>query len=77
MLRAVAKLTNWPFDRAALLRYGKIAADLKRAGRRMQQFDMAIAAIAISLRDCIVVSKDGDLQAIPGLTVENWSVPVT
>ena len=34
-----------------------------------------IAAIALTLGDCVVVSKDSDLRAVPGLTVEDWSQP--
>jgi len=34
-----------------------------------------IAAIALTLGDCIVVSKDSDLREVPGLTVEDWSQP--
>jgi tRNA(fMet)-specific endonuclease VapC len=43
----------------------------------MQQIDIQIAAIALSLGNCTVVSKDSDLAAVPGLEVENWSVPHT
>lgn len=45
----------------------------------MQQIDIQIAAIALSLGRCTVVSKDSDLSAVPGLDVENWAVspPVT
>jgi tRNA(fMet)-specific endonuclease VapC len=38
----------------------------------MQQIDIMIAAIACELRNCVVVSSDSDLSAIPGLRVENW-----
>jgi tRNA(fMet)-specific endonuclease VapC len=31
-----------------------------------------IAAIALTLGNCTVVSTDSDLSAVPGLTVENW-----
>ena len=41
----------------------------------MQQIDIQIAAIAFALGNCVVVSKDGDLRAVPGLTVEDWSQP--
>ena len=41
----------------------------------MQQIDIQIAAIAITLGNCTVVSTDSDLTAIPGLTVENWATP--
>jgi tRNA(fMet)-specific endonuclease VapC len=39
----------------------------------MQQVDMMIAAIALALGNCTVVSGDSDLMAIPGLTVEDWA----
>ncbi len=39
----------------------------------MQEFAIAIAAIAPSLGQCVVVSKDSDMRAVPGLTVEDWS----
>jgi hypothetical protein len=32
---------------------------------------MMIAPVAFALGDCTVVSGDGDMTAIPGLTVEN------
>jgi tRNA(fMet)-specific endonuclease VapC len=39
----------------------------------MQQIDIQIAAIALSLGNCTVVTADSDLAAIPGLRVENWA----
>ena len=36
---------------------------------------MQVAAIALSLGNCTVVSCDNDLLAVPGLAVENWSTP--
>jgi predicted nucleic acid-binding protein len=35
--------------------------------------DMLIAAIALNLGKTTVVSADGDLTAVPGLNVANWS----
>lgn len=32
-----------------------------------------IAAIALTLGSCTVVSADSDLAAVPGLPVENWA----
>jgi tRNA(fMet)-specific endonuclease VapC len=40
----------------------------------MQQVDLMVAAIALSLGNCTVVSKDSDLFAVPGLDVENWAI---
>ena len=65
----------WPFDEAAAKRFGELAAELIQTGRPMGQIDIQIAAIALSLGDCVVVSKDSDLRAVPGLAVEDWSQP--
>ncbi len=69
----LGKLVCWPIDKAAAYEFGRVLAELKRIGRPMQQIDIQIAAIAFALGDCTVVSGDGDLSAVPGLTVENWS----
>lgn len=71
--RGLRRLVLWPFDRAAAFEYGRIRADLRRAGRPMQDIDIMIAAIAKTLGNCTVVSSDSDLLAVPGLTVENWA----
>lgn len=71
--RAMKDLVCWPFDTQAAECYGRIAADLRRMGRVMQVIDIMIAAMAFTLGDCLVVTKDSDLSAIPGLPVENWA----
>jgi tRNA(fMet)-specific endonuclease VapC len=72
---ALGGIICWPFDRAAAEEYGRIYAALRRAGRMIQQIDMQIAAIALSLGNTTVVSTDSDLAAVPGLRVENWAAP--
>jgi len=74
LLRALSGLRCWPFDRPAAEAYGRIATELKRADRVIQQIDIQIAAIALSLGSTTVVSSDSDLASVPGLTVENWAV---
>jgi len=71
--RALRRLVCWPFDRPAAEAFGRLAADLRRRGRPMQQIDMQIAAFALSLGHCTVVSADTDFAAIPGLSLENWA----
>ena len=71
--RALSQIVCWPFDRRAAEEFGRLAAALKRIGRPMQQIDIQIAAVALSLGNCAVVSTDSDFLAIPGLTVENWA----
>jgi tRNA(fMet)-specific endonuclease VapC len=77
LIRGLSRIRCWPFDRNAAEDYGKLAAELRRIGRPMQQIDIMVAAVARSLGNCTVVSDDSDLAAIPGLTVENWATPMT
>lgn len=69
----IKQLVLWPFDLAAVREYGRLAAELRRIGRTMQQVDIMIAAIALTLGNCTVVTADSDLSAVPGLAVENWA----
>jgi tRNA(fMet)-specific endonuclease VapC len=71
--RSLDKFVLWPFDRAAAHEYGRLFALLRRLGRPMQQVDIQIAAIALTLGNCTVVTADSDFAAIPGPAVENWA----
>jgi tRNA(fMet)-specific endonuclease VapC len=71
--RGLIGLRLWHFDLAAAVEYGRLAALLRRTGRPMQQIDIQIAAVALMLGRCTVVSTDTDLAAVPGLPVEVWA----
>ena len=71
MWRNIAHLALWSFDKAAAIEFGRLYAELRRAGRTLQVPDLQIAAIALSLGNGTVLSKDNDLRAVPGLTVED------
>ena len=73
LLVALSRLILWPYDKAAAERFGQLFTHLRRTGRAMQQIDIQIAAIALSLGNTVVVSSDSDLAAVPGLVVENWA----
>ena len=73
--RVLPDLIVWPLTDTAAEEYGRIAAELRRAGRPIGTMDMLIAAIALSLGKTVVVSADQDLTAVPRLTVENWATP--
>lgn len=81
--RGLRQIACWPLDRRACETYGRracetygrLAAELRRRGRPMQTVDMMLAAIALSLGNCTVVTTDSDLSAVPGLEVENWEAP--
>jgi tRNA(fMet)-specific endonuclease VapC len=72
--QALSGLIVWPFDEKAAAEFGRVRADLRRRGRPMQIIDVMIAAIALSLGGCIVVSTDSDFLALPGLDTENWLI---
>lgn len=72
--RRLGKLICWAYEESAAYEFGRLIAHLRRIGRPMQQVDIQIAAIALTLGNCTVVTTDTDLSAIPGLTVENWAI---
>ncbi len=74
MRRGLARVRIWAFDKAAAEEYGTLWALLRRLGRPMQQADVQIAAIACSLGNCAIVTKDSDLRRVPNLEVVDWSV---
>jgi tRNA(fMet)-specific endonuclease VapC len=65
----------WPISITTVRIYGQIAATLSKAGQLIQQFVMLIAATALDIGNCTVVSSDSDLLVVPNLTVENCTVP--
>jgi tRNA(fMet)-specific endonuclease VapC len=71
----LSRVRCWPLDRHASEEFGRLVAALKRTGRLVGQIDMLVAAIALSLGDCAVVTNDRDYLSIPGLSVENWRAP--
>jgi tRNA(fMet)-specific endonuclease VapC len=73
LIRTLNELTKWPFEDEAARYFGRLRHELKRVGRIMSVVDVQLAAIAFSLGQCTVVTKDGDLSAVPGLTLENWA----
>jgi len=73
LLHEIEDLVMWPFDVPAAKKFGEPYAYLMRNGRPMPQIDIQIAAIALTLANCTLVTADSDFHAIPGLTIENWS----
>ncbi|MDE2905969.1 MAG: PIN domain-containing protein [Acidobacteriota bacterium] len=55
--------------------FGSIKADLERAGIRIEDMDLAIAAHALA-RDATLVSDNvAHMSRITGLRIENWRAP--
>jgi tRNA(fMet)-specific endonuclease VapC len=64
MWRHLSHLSLWVFDKSAAIKFGDVYAQLRRVGRLMQISDIQIAAIALTLPRCVVVSKDSDFAAV-------------
>lgn len=65
------ELTVLPFDAQCGAQFGRIKAELLDRGRPIPDFDIGIAATAVTTGRT-VVSGDGHMGEIPGLSLENW-----
>jgi tRNA(fMet)-specific endonuclease VapC len=63
-----------PFDERAARRYGQLRAELERAGRRVAEPDVRIAAIALARDATLVTGNVKRFARIPELRIENWLV---
>ena len=61
-----------PFDRKAIDNFSVIKADLKKQGRLVDDFDMLIAAVALSNDLILVTNNEKHFERIPDLAIENW-----
>jgi len=68
----VKKLMMWLYDTPSAIDFGRIAADLRRRGQLIQQPDIQIAANALLLPNCTLVTTDSDFRVISALQLENW-----
>jgi len=53
--------------------FGRIKASLEQKGRRIEDFDAAIAAHALARGAVLVTANLDDMGRVPGLAIEDWS----
>jgi len=64
----VAAIPLVAFDEAAAREYARLP--FKRA-----RFDRLLAAHALSIGAAVITNNEADFADVPGLTVENWTLP--
>ena len=62
-----------PFDGVVAETFGRLAADLKRAGKPKPALDLLIAATARHHGLIVAMLNTRDFKDIPGVAVEDWS----
>ena len=53
--------------------FGTIKATLERAGKRIEDFDAAIAAHALAVGGTLVTANVDQMTRVPGLAIEDWT----
>ena len=53
--------------------FGDLKAELGSRGNTVDDFDLVIAATAISYNYCLVTNNEKHFKMVPGLKLENWS----
>jgi len=68
----VAQVSVLPFDHSAAVHYGRLRAELERAGTPCGLHDTQIGAHARSQSLIVVTNNRREFDRMPGLRVENW-----
>ena len=63
-----------PFDQTAARHFGRLRAELRRAGRPIPAIDLQISAVALD-RGLTILTTDSHFGHIPGLVVDSWLKP--
>ena len=67
------EMTRVPWDDEVSDRFGTAKAALERAGTRLEDFDLALAAHALACGAVLVTANVRHLGRIPGLSIEDWA----
>jgi tRNA(fMet)-specific endonuclease VapC len=68
-----SELLRAPWTDTVSEHFGAVKAALERKGRRIEDFDAAIAAHALAAGAVLVTADRDHLERVPGLRVEDWS----
>jgi tRNA(fMet)-specific endonuclease VapC len=68
----LSKVVILPYEMAAARHFGRIKADLERAGRTVGDLDLQIACIALAYGVPLVTHNRRHFERIPGLIIDDW-----
>ena len=71
LLRRELPVVEW--SHAVTDAFGAIKAKLEQTGRRIEDFDVAVAAHALAHGATLVTANLRHMSRIPGLSVEDWA----
>jgi tRNA(fMet)-specific endonuclease VapC len=71
----LAPLEVFPFGNVQAEAFGRLASVLAERGTPIGQFDVLIAAHALSLSLTLVTNNVRHFSKVPDLTIENWALP--
>ena len=70
------ELGSVPWTHGVTEHYGVIKAQLERKGKRIEDFDAAIAAHALANGAVLVTANVDHMARVPGLAFEDWLEPL-
>ena len=70
--RFFAPFNSLPFDDNCVQTYGRVRAELERAGTPIGPYDLMIAATAIANQRTLVTANVREFGRVAGLAFENW-----
>ncbi|MBN1285343.1 MAG: type II toxin-antitoxin system VapC family toxin [Anaerolineae bacterium] len=68
----VERFVSLPFDDAAAVVYGRIRAELERAGTPIGPNDLMIASIALANGLILVTHNVREFERVAGLQIDDW-----
>ena len=70
--RFLAPLRILGLDGTVVERFGALKASLERQGRRLEDFDLLIAALTLTRGAVLVTGNRRHYDRVPGLDLEDW-----
>lgn len=74
VLDFASQLVVLPFDSQVTETYGRIRAELERAGQPIGPLDFQIAATAVAHGLTLVTNNTREFARVPGLRLEDWTL---